>query len=54
MVNAKAITKGLLRHKIIGGLPLGRLYPALADSVLLCATERSRREDMDRVAEAAG
>jgi glycine dehydrogenase subunit 1 len=50
--SADAINKGLLRKKIIGGLPLGRFYPELADSVLLCATEMSRREDMDRVAEA--
>jgi glycine dehydrogenase subunit 1 len=48
------VNKGLLRQKIIGGLPLGRFYPELADSVLLCATEMSHREDMDRVAEAVG
>jgi glycine dehydrogenase subunit 1 len=45
------INKALLRQKIIGGLPLGRFYPELADSMLLCATEMSRREDMDRLAE---
>jgi glycine dehydrogenase subunit 1 len=45
------VNRALLRQKIIGGLPLGRFYPELADSVLLCATEMSRREDMDRVAE---
>jgi glycine dehydrogenase subunit 1 len=43
--------KALLKRKIIGGLPLGRFYPELADSVLLCATEMSRRADMDAVAE---
>ncbi len=42
----------LLRRKIIGGLPLGRFYPELSDSMLLCATEMSRRADMDAVAEA--
>ena len=47
-----AVNRVLLRHKIIGGLPLSRFYPELADSVLLCATETSRREDMDKVAEA--
>ncbi len=46
------INKALLKKKIIGGLPLGRFYPELADSMLLCATEMSRRTDMDRVAEA--
>ncbi len=47
-----AVNKALLKKKIIGGLPLGRFYPELADSMLLCATEMSRREDMDAVAEA--
>ena len=47
-----AANRVLLRQKIIGGLPLGRFYPELADSVLLCATEMSRREDMDRLGEA--
>jgi glycine dehydrogenase subunit 1 len=46
------INKALLKKKIIGGLPLGRFYPELADSMLLCATEMSRRADMDAVAEA--
>jgi glycine dehydrogenase subunit 1 len=43
--------KALLKKKIIGGLPLGRFYPELADSMLLCATEMSRRADMDALAE---
>jgi glycine dehydrogenase subunit 1 len=46
------INKALLKKKIIGGLPLARFYPELADSMLLCATEMSRRTDMDAVAEA--
>jgi glycine dehydrogenase subunit 1 len=46
------INKGLLRKKIVGGLPLVRFYPELADSALWCATEMSRREQMDTVAEA--
>ena len=45
------INKTLLKRKVIGGLPLGRFYPELADSMLLCATEMSRRADMDAVAE---
>jgi len=48
----EAINRALLEKKIIGGLPLGRFYPELADSMLLCATETSRREQMDAVAEA--
>jgi glycine dehydrogenase subunit 1 len=45
------INRALLERKIIGGLPLRRFYPELDDSMLLCATEMSRREDMDIVAE---
>ncbi len=47
-----AVNKALLRKKIIGGLPLGRFYPELSGSVLLCATEMNRREQMDSLAEA--
>jgi glycine dehydrogenase subunit 1 len=48
----EAVNAALLEHKIIGGLALGRFYPELDDAMLLCATEMSRREDMDHVAEA--
>jgi glycine dehydrogenase subunit 1 len=46
------INKNLLGKKIVGGLPLQPYYPELGDAVLLCATEMSRRADMDTVAEA--
>ena len=46
------LNKQLLKKKIIGGLPLGRFYPELSDSVLLCATEMTKRADMDAVADA--
>ena len=49
------LNKQLLKKKIIGGLPLGRFYPELADSYLVCATEMTRRAAMDAlVAQAAG
>ena len=41
----------LLEKKIIGGLPLGKFFPELKDSLLLCATEMSKRADMDVVKE---
>jgi glycine dehydrogenase subunit 1 len=47
----EAINRSLLEKKIIGGLSLQRYYPELENSMLLCATEMSRREDMDAVAE---
>ena len=48
------VNAGLLDSKIIGGLALGRFYPELADSMLLCSTEVNTREQMDAVAEAFG
>jgi glycine dehydrogenase subunit 1 len=48
MADPEAANKALLKKKIIGGLPLGRFYPELKDSMLVCATEMTRREDMDR------
>jgi glycine dehydrogenase subunit 1 len=47
-----AINEALLQQNIIGGLPLGRYYPELENSMLLCATEMSRREQMDTLAKA--
>jgi len=44
------VNESLLERKIVGGLPLGRFYPELADSMLFCATEMNRREQMDAVA----
>ncbi|HUQ91793.1 MAG TPA: aminomethyl-transferring glycine dehydrogenase subunit GcvPA [Bryobacteraceae bacterium] len=57
VVNSKgkepdAINDGLLKQKIIGGLPLGRFYPELKDCMLLCATEMNKREQMDAVRKA--
>lgn len=48
------INNNLLGQKIIGGLPLGRYYPELDGSMLLCCTEMSKREHMDTVANAFG
>jgi glycine dehydrogenase subunit 1 len=44
----------LAEKKIIGGLPLARFYPELKGSMLLCATEMNKREDMDTVAAVLG
>jgi glycine dehydrogenase subunit 1 len=46
------INHALEAKKIIGGLPLGRFYPELKNTVLLCCTEMTKRADMDQVAEA--
>ena len=39
-----------LDDKIIGGLELGRFYPELENTLLVCATEVNKREEMDRYA----
>jgi glycine dehydrogenase subunit 1 len=49
--SSQAINQELLDKGIIGGLPLKRHYPDMDDCILLCATEMSRREHMDDVAE---
>jgi glycine dehydrogenase subunit 1 len=46
----EVINAHLLKKNIIGGLPLERFYPELKNAMLLCATEMSKREDMDTVA----
>jgi glycine dehydrogenase subunit 1 len=50
--DAAAVQKRLLGSGLIAGLPLGTYYPELADSLLVCATELSRAEDIDRLAAA--
>jgi glycine dehydrogenase subunit 1 len=42
-----ALNEALLEEKVIGGIPLGRYYPELADCMLLCATEMTPRAAMD-------
>jgi glycine dehydrogenase subunit 1 len=46
------VNRRLLDRRIIGGLPLEKFYPELANTMLLCATEMTKRADMDAVAEA--
>ena len=44
----EALNTELLKHKIIGGLPLGRFYPELDGCMLVCATEMSKRAHLDQ------
>ena len=50
--DATAVQKRLLGRRLIAGLPLGRYYPELADSLLVCVTDLNRAEDIDRLAAA--
>jgi glycine dehydrogenase subunit 1 len=49
---AEAINETLLGSRIVGGLPLKHWYPELGDTMLLCCTEMTKREHMDKLAEA--
>ncbi len=40
----------LLEQKIIGGLDLRKWYPELGNATLWCATELTRREQIDAAA----
>jgi glycine dehydrogenase subunit 1 len=46
-----ALNRKLLEHSIIGGLELGRFYPEYEDKVLLCVTETTGKDDIDRLAD---
>jgi glycine dehydrogenase subunit 1 len=46
--------RALLERHVIGGLPLGRFYPELADCMLVAATEMVTRADIDKVKEVLG
>lgn len=46
------VQERLLERRIIGGFPLRRFYPELSGAMLLCATEMTKRADMDSLAEA--
>ena len=52
--SAKEINQDLLEHRIVGGLALDRYYPELSGCLLLCATEMTKRADMDRVVQLWG
>jgi glycine dehydrogenase subunit 1 len=46
-----ALNRKLLEHSIIGGLDIGRFYPKHGNKVLLCVTERTSKDDIDRLAD---
>lgn len=50
-LSAAEVNRRALDQKIIGGLDLGRHYPELDGTMLVCATEMNTRAEMDRFAE---
>lgn len=43
---ADGVLSALEAHRIIGGLPLARYFPAMDDCILVCATETKTEEDI--------
>jgi glycine cleavage system P protein (glycine dehydrogenase) subunit 1 len=50
--SVRLINSQLLRDKIIGPLPLGQHYPELTKCGLVCVTETTTREQIERLADA--
>jgi glycine dehydrogenase subunit 1 len=48
--SARIVNGSLLRDKIIGPLPLGPSYPELTKNALVCVTETTSREDIEKLA----
>ncbi|HEY3249401.1 MAG TPA: aminomethyl-transferring glycine dehydrogenase subunit GcvPA [bacterium] len=48
-VDPVELNQRLADHDILGGAPLGRWYPDLADGWLLCVTEQRTRGEIDRL-----
>jgi glycine dehydrogenase subunit 1 len=48
---AEEINEKIFNAGIIGGLPLGKFYPELNDSILFCVTEMSQKSDIDKLVE---
>ena len=49
--SANEVNDRALERKIIGGLDLGRFYPELAGTLLACATETAKREQIEGYAD---
>ena len=47
---AAEVNELALKSKIVGGLELGRFYPELDGTLLVCATETARRAEIDAYA----
>jgi glycine dehydrogenase subunit 1 len=48
--SARIVNGSLLRDKIVGPLPLGPSYPELTKNALVCVTETTSRDDIERLA----
>jgi glycine dehydrogenase subunit 1 len=46
---ASQVINELLDHKIVGGIGLERYYPEMRDAMLVCVTETSKKEAIDKL-----
>jgi glycine dehydrogenase subunit 1 len=51
-VPAATVVDGLLDRGILGGLDLGTYFPGMADTLLVCATEKRTDADIARYRDA--
>jgi len=51
-VKPEEICEGLVKANILGGLPLGRFYSDLSDSMLIAVTEKRTKEEIDTLCRA--
>ena len=47
-VSAEEARRKLIDKGFLGGIPVARDYPEMRDSLLLCVTEKRKREELDR------
>jgi glycine dehydrogenase subunit 1 len=52
--SVKIVNTSLKREKIIGPLPVGGWYPELSKRGLVCVTETTSREEIEKFAAAVG
>lgn len=48
------IIGNLLKHGVVGGLPLGKTFPEMKNCMLICVTETKSKADLDRFVELLG
>jgi glycine dehydrogenase subunit 1 len=51
---AESVLRALQKKEILGGIGLGRGYPEMKNSLLVCATEMNTKQQMDQYIQALG
>ena len=53
-IDPSVIREKLLEMGMIGGLPLGGMYPQMENAMLVCVTEQRTKEEIDALVTALG